>query len=295
MRAKLLIILASALFVAGAHAQTPPNQPMGNPGQQNQPGQPMPGQPGKPGQPMGPQGGQPGKPGQPMPGPQGQPMPGQQMGGQPGQPMPGPQGQPMPGQPGQPGQQMPGQMGGPKMPPEQCEKEAKRLEKMAMNCAKSPKEEARAACFKNAQTKFPPAFWESCNAQTDAVKAKVEAFVAQKHPGQKTGIPNEGPNNNGGQPGQPGMQGGQQDMMNKPPVDMSKAKECPKMLAKVQTEATKCLGKSKAPDRKACFDKVGEQVQANNLEQLCGDALMKIKTEMQSKETSKYPNDPPSI
>lgn len=181
-------------------------------------------------------------------------------------------------------------------PAEKCEKEAQRLEKMAMNCVKIKKEDQRAKCFAALQPKFPPGFWEVCRGQTDAIKAKVEQTAAEKHPGQASGIPQGGDKPGDMPKGQPGPNG----QAGAPP-NAQPAKECPKMVAKLRQEADKCLkiktaSKDKGPNkRKECFDKVGEHIQKEKMEEMCGEVVTQMKTEYQNKEAQMYPNDPPSI
>ena len=107
-------------------------------------------------------------------------------------------------------------------------------------------------------------------------------------PGGNNGPGNmQGGNNNGGPGGNNGpgnMQGG-----NGKPVDCGKATE------KAKSGADKCLKIANQPKRKACFDKIGDQLHKKGATESCGDALDKLKQEVLKQESASYPNDPPSI
>lgn len=272
MKRSLSAIVIAVIFSATAIAQTPPpqGQPTPGPGGPGQPMPPPPG-PGGPGQPMGPPNGGPGGPGQPMP------------------PPPGPGGpfQPMGPPNGGPG----GQKGGPAWAPEKCEKQVPRAKKMAENCLKVKKEDKRKACFDQIQTKLPPGFFDGCRAQVEPVKAEIEAKEKEMYPKQGSAINQGGPQGPGNGPqGGPGMQ--------PPPAGDTQAKkavDCGKIGDKIRKSGDKCLKVKDTPKRKACFDKVGEQVKQSGAEPACGDLINTLKSEFQGRESQAYPGQPASI
>lgn len=193
------------------------------------------------------------------------------------------------GMPSQGNQQgMPPKGKGPMWTPERCEKEIKRVTKMADNCLKIKKEDKRRGCFDRMSSKFPPGFEDACRAQIEPVKAIYQAKEKEMYPNQGTSM--SGHDNGGTEGKQPppmtGTQGGTKTM---------KPEECEKMASKIRKEADSCLKIKDAAKRKMCFDKIGEEIQKVGFEQACGDMANSLKSEYQSKEAQMYPGQPASI
>ncbi len=319
---KISSIIASLTLIVGlsAQAQNNPNQNKG-PGNQPQPmGQPQGNQnmgaTGPAGQASGKNVGTPpmGNKGQPPMGANGQPPMG--MNNQPpmganGQPPMGANNQqPMGNQPQGNNMQPPHneQAGGPnpKWPAKRCEKEAKRLENFAKNCVNMKQLNQRKTCFKKVEPKFPREFWETCNAQTDAVKAKVESLVAEKYPGEPTGIEEgddrsggpKGPDQHGqnGPPGQPNHQGanGQPANMGDSQSRMPAA-DCKKFGNDVKAKGTACLKLADHGVTMDCFKKVKNFVDSKKMGDSCGGDLDALKAEFEQKLTDKFPGKSVSI
>jgi hypothetical protein len=222
-----------------------------------------------------PTGGQPAQGQQPMPGSmnQGQPMQGNQ-------PTAGTAAKPPAG--GQPTQ-------GSAWPAEKCQKELGNVTKMADNCLQIKAQDKRRACFDQIGKKVPAGFMEGCRAQVEPKKAEYEAKEKSMYPDQTSTM-------NGNQQGQQ-TQGGQKEQAGKaqPGQKETKAVDCVKVVDKIRKSAEACLKTKEAAKRKACFEKIGEEVRRSGAEQSCADLMSALKSEVQGREAQMYPGQASSI
>jgi hypothetical protein len=183
--------------------------------------------------------------------------------------------------------------------PERCEKQIPNLRKGAENCLKIKKEAPRKACYDKMSAKFPREFWDTCRAQIEPVKAEFDAKLKEKYPDHAPGVGGnssdgshqQGPNGPG--PNGPGPNKGPEmaDNTAKPAIKV----DCAKVVPKIKKAADACLKTKAQPKRKACFDKVGEEVEKTGAREGCGDAINQLKSEIQQMEAQKYPGEPPSV
>jgi hypothetical protein len=174
-------------------------------------------------------------------------------------------------------------------PAEKCQKELGNVTKMADNCLQIKAQDKRRACFDQIGKKVPAGFMEGCRAQVEPKKAEYEAKEKSMYPDQTSTM-------NGNQQGQQ-TQGGQKEQAGKaqPGQKETKAVDCVKVVDKIRKSAEACLKTKEAAKRKACFEKIGEEVRRSGAEQSCADLMSALKSEVQGREAQMYPGQASSI
>ncbi len=234
--------------------------------------------------------------------------------------MGGPNGPGNMGGPNGPGN-MNGMNHGPAMSSEQCQKLTPGLKKQAESCVNISSFDKRHACFDKVATTMPPGFFDSCHAAIDPIQTEIQAKEKAKYPNQASAIPN-GPNNGPGGPNGPGniagdpgsmptnpgnMAGGPngQGNMNGGPngprnmngmnqVPAMSADQCQKHVPNLKKLADNCLRITAEDKRRACFDKIGEQMPHDFLEG-CRATVEPVKQEYIAKEKAKHPNQASTV
>lgn len=188
-----------------------------------------------------------------------------------------------------PGAQQGGQQNFVAWPAEKCNAEIPKIRKAADNCLKVTNQQARAACFDKAgNTAVPQGFWESCRAQLEPLKAEYQAKEKAKYPNQASAVDG---NKNQNQPNGGNQQSnGQQAMPNKPNVDCGKV-----VTSEARPGATKCLAVTARPQRKTCFDQLGEKLYKEGASEACRDQMNQLRSEIMAMEKQKYPKDEPTM